>query len=138
MAVPRTMLGTRFLSRGRILPDLQGLSYLSRVNVAENNVHARFSLALARLAAARILEDPSRIATAAALLERWRRQRGGLTQARAEWERVIQTEQPEHVAALLVEETDEGQRRRASHPFIQPPFFTEEERIALFASAHAN
>lgn len=120
------------------MPDLQGLSYLSRVNVAENNVHARFSLALARLAAARILEDPSRIATAAALLERWRRQRGGLTQARAEWERVILTEPPERVAALLVEETDEGQRRRASHPFIQPPFFTEEERIALFASAYAN
>ena len=101
-----------------------------------HDANYRFSLELARLSAQRIIEDPSRIDAALALIERWRKQRGGHIPAISEWKRIIQTHTPQEIAALLVEETDEGQRLRSSHPFKRLPFFTEEERVSILKAAH--
>jgi hypothetical protein len=104
------------------------------VNRAHLNTNDRFSMALARLAADRILEEPERIRVALSRFERWRKTRGGITSGSAEWERLIHDHTPQEIAALLVEDSQEGQRRRSSHPFIQPPFFTEQERLTLIAT----
>ncbi len=100
------------------------------------NTNDQFSLGLARLAAQRIAEAPERIGVALSTLKRWRERRGGLTPGSAEWEDLIQHRTPDEIVALLVDESEEGQRRRSSHPFIQPPFFTEDERMQLFATTH--
>ena len=102
-----------------------------------HNAHDHFALALARLAAQRILEDPSRVQFGLQVMERWRQKRGDLTSACAEWECIIRQRTPQEIAALLVAETDEGQRLRSSHPFIRGPFFTEAERLRLIEATHA-
>lgn len=102
-----------------------------------DNVQDRFALALARLAAKRILEDPTRVRFGLQVMERWKQKRGDLTPASAEWVTIIRERSPQEIAALLVDETDEGQRLRSSHPFIRAPFFTEEERIRLIEATHA-
>jgi hypothetical protein len=107
------------------------------VRTTLHNTHDRFAFALARLAAERILEEPSRVKVGLQVIERWREKRGDLTPASAEWESIIRQRTPHEIAALLVAQTEEGQRLRSSHPFIRGPFFTEAERLRLIEATHA-
>jgi hypothetical protein len=57
--------------------------------------------------------------------------------ARLEWEGLIKSHSALEIAALLEAEGDSAQRLRSSMPFIQPPFFTEQERLTILERAHA-
>ena len=94
---------------------------------------------LARLAAQRILEAPTRVREGLDRLARWRERSAGSGRdvSLAEWEQMIHASTPAEIAALLVAETEDAQRLRSSMPFIRPPFFTEEERQAVIARAFA-
>jgi len=56
--------------------------------------------------------------------------------ARLEWAKLIQLRSPQEIADLLEAEGDEAQRLRSSMPFIQPPFFTERERLDVIEKAY--
>ena len=91
----------------------------------------RRGLARARLVVEQIDAQPTLLNIAHENLAKWRKSRGGtLTAAHQEWERIL--ERPwEEVRAILVEESDEGQRLRSSNPFAG--IVTEEERLAIIA-----
>lgn len=73
-------------------------------------------------------------------IRRWLDQPGchaHLAAARLEWAELIKLHSAEEIADMLEAETDEAQRLRSSMPFIQPPFFTEAERLHILESAYA-
>ena len=92
-------------------------------------------LALARLTAAHIDKDPSLIQVGLDNIERWSRRSGYLHQAHAEWKRLIETHPWERLRDILLEESDEGQRLRSSHPF--KGIVTEEERASIYGEIRA-
>ena len=103
-----------------------------------HDVHDAIALDLARLAAARILEDPSRLQEGLNRLQRWRamaRGPAGKHASFSEWEELIRSRTPDEIAEILLDQREEGRRLRSSMPFIRPPFFTEEERLAIVANA---
>ena len=84
-------------------------------------------LALTRITVARIDEDPSLVRIGLENIERWTRQKGGyLPGCHAEWKALIETQPWERLREMLLEESDEGQRLRSSHPF--KGLVTEAER----------
>ena len=84
-------------------------------------------LALTRITVARIDEDPSLVQIGLENIERWTRQKGGyLPRCHAEWKTLIETHPWERLREMLLEESDEGQRLRSSHPF--KGLVTEAER----------
>lgn len=89
------------------------------------------SLARARVVIERIDAEPTLLNIAHKNLARWRKARGGtLAAAHQEWERIL--ERPwQEVKAILVEESEEGQRLRSSNPFAG--IVTEDERLAIMA-----
>lgn len=102
--------------------------------------HDWISLQLSRLAAARIREEPARVEVGKRNIKRWLGSLDGnahLAVCRQEWADLIEHRSAEQIADLLEAEGDEAQRLRSSMPFIQPPFFTEAERLNVVESAYA-
>ena len=87
------------------------------------------SLALARIVVQRIDADPALCSVARENLERWRRHAGGaLTRAHQEWEEILERPWGE-IRTILLDESEEGQRLRSSHPF--KGIVTDQERRAV-------
>ena len=107
------------------------------MQVPADSANDFIALELARLAANRIIEKPACLREGLARVVRWRGRAagGGRAAAFAEWEEIIRTKTPGEIAALLTAEGHEAARLRSSMPFIQPPFFTEAERLAVIARA---
>lgn len=99
------------------------------------------SLELSKLAARRIRERPEIVSFGLDRIEKWVNRRGyseGWAMSLHEWKDIILTHDAEGIAAILEMDTQEGQRLRSSMPFIQPPFFTEQERLEIIDRAFAN
>lgn len=97
------------------------------------------SLQLAKLAAQRIREQPDSISAGRANIHRWingPNANAHWSAARLEWLALIDQHSSSEIADLLESEGDEGQRLRSSMPFIQPPFFTENERLRILEIAY--
>ena len=93
-------------------------------------------LALTRITVARIDEDPSLVRTGLENIERWTQSKGGyLPRCHAEWKALIERHPWERLREILLEESDEGQRLRSSHPF--KGLVTETERRAIHDAARA-
>ena len=75
-------------------------------------------LALTRIAVARIDEDPALVRIGRENIERWTRQNDGyVPRCHAEWLALIERHPWRELREMLLEESDEGQRLRSSHPF---------------------
>ena len=98
-----------------------------QTGVGHPHIDARV-LDMARIVARRIDEDPSLLAIAYENLKQERRLHGGLSRASREWEAIVARPWAE-VKAILIEESDEGQRLRSSQPFTG--IVTEEERLEI-------
>ena len=83
-------------------------------------------LALTRIAVARIDANPELAAIGLENIDRWTRQKGYLPLCHSEWKELIETHPWERLREMLLEESDEGQRLRSSHPFAG--IVTEAER----------
>ena len=80
----------------------------------------------------KIDRDPALVRTELANIARWTRQKGGyLPRCNAEWKELIETHLWERLREILLEESDEGQRLRSSHPFTG--VLTQDERDAIYA-----
>lgn len=96
------------------------------------------SLQLAKLAAQHIRKQPDSIKVARMNIRKWvdgPNANAHWSDARLEWLALIDQRSPSEIADLLESEGDEGQRLRSSMPFIQPPFFTEDERLRIIEIA---
>ena len=98
-----------------------------QIGVGHPHIDARV-LDMAKIIAERIDRDPALLDVGRKNLERWRRPDGTANRARDEWEGILARPWPE-IRALLLEESDEGQRLRSSHPFAG--ILTETERIEI-------
>ena len=85
----------------------------------------------ARLVAARIDADPTLIGLAHEHLERACQLRGWLSRAQTEWLQILVRYHWPEVRAILVQETEEGQRLRGSSPFTG--FASDAERFEIHA-----
>ncbi len=97
-------------------------------------------LQLSKLAAARIRENPEIVGVGLQHIQRWLEKDDGdrfWAAARREWAKLIELHSPQEIADLLEADGDEAQRLRSSMPFIQPPFFTEQERLDVVEKAYA-
>ncbi len=101
----------------------------------------RRALAMARLVAEKIDRDPRLLQVAIDNLERWAHMdEHGLSVGQAEWKALIERHSWPELRAILVQDTDEGQRLRSSSPFVG--IISEEERMAILkahprSTAHA-
>ena len=86
------------------------------------------SLDTAKIVVERIDTDPSLFSVAHENLERWQRRHGELSRANEEWLEVLKRPWRE-IRAILLDESDEGQRLRSTHPFRG--IVTEEERLEI-------
>ena len=89
------------------------------------------SLALAEAVAEKIRRDPSLLERAKDNLARWKEKRTTWPRCLEEWEEILSDFPFEDVLALLVEDSEEGRRRRQSSPFTG--ILTATERKAIFA-----
>ena len=87
-------------------------------------------LDMCRLIVEKIDESPNRFLIAHENLARERERWGTLTPAREEWLGLLHRPWPE-IRAILLDESDEGQRLQSSHPFTG--LISEEERYAITA-----
>ncbi|MCE2476105.1 MAG: hypothetical protein J4F47_11230 [Alphaproteobacteria bacterium] len=86
---------------------------------------------LTRIAVARIDRDPSLVRIGLENIERSIRQQGGyVPPCHAEWKALIETRPWSELRALLLENSDEGQRHRSNHPFMG--LVTAAEREAIY------
>ena len=89
-------------------------------------------LEMTRVIVAKIDPDPMLVRIGLENIERWTRQNGGyLPRCHAEWKEPIETHPWERFHEILLEESDEGQRLRSSHPFTG--ILTQDERDAIYA-----
>ena len=89
-------------------------------------------LELTRITVARIDANPALARIGLDNIERWTVQKGGyLPRCHAEWKHLIETHPWEKLRKMLLEESDEGQRLRSSHPFTG--LVTDEERERIYA-----
>ena len=98
-----------------------------QTGIGHPHIDAR-SLDMARIVVERIDADPSEFNVAHENLERWRRLHGTLSRASEEWEQILKRPWCE-IREILLEDSDEGQRLRSSHPFVG--IVTEEERLEI-------
>ena len=98
-----------------------------QVGIGHPHIDAR-SLDMARIVVERIDADPGLFNVAHENLERWRRLHGTLSRANEEWKQLLERPWCE-IREILLEESDEGQRLRSTHPFRG--IVTEEERLAI-------
>ena len=88
---------------------------------------------LTKIAVAKIDRDPSLVEIGLDNIARWTRQKGGyLPACHAEWKALIEEHPWAKLRALLLKDSDEGQRLRSSHPFRG--LVTEEERARILAT----
>ena len=88
---------------------------------------------LTKIAVARIDRDPALVEIGLDNIERWTRQKDGcLPPCHAEWKALIKERPWPELRALLLQDTDEGQRLRSSHPFVG--LVTVEEPAAVHAA----
>ena len=93
-------------------------------------------LEMTRLTVAKIDQDLSLVRIGLDNIERWTRQKGGyLPNCHAEWKALIEQHTWKELREMLLEESDEGQRLRSSHPFTG--LITEEERRRVHAARAA-
>ena len=83
--------------------------------VGHPHIDARI-LDACRLVVQRIEENPKRLQIALDNLERERAKRGHLSRAREEWRALLERPWAE-IRSILLDDSDEGQRLRSSHPF---------------------
>ena len=96
-----------------------------------NPVRDARSLAYAQAIAAKIDANPQLAGRGLANLARLRRQRGGeLNHCDCEWEELLKRLKWSEVRALLLDESDEGQRLRAANPFTG--ILSQAEREAIY------
>ena len=108
---------------------MQTVTGSGQTGIGHPHIDAR-SLDMARIVVERIDADRSLFRVAHENLEGERRRRGTLSRASEEWEQIL--ERPwSAIRAILLEESDAGQRLRSSHPFRG--IVTEEERLAIIA-----
>ena len=88
-------------------------------------------LDLCRLIVQKIEEDRTRLRIAIDNLNRQHERQGRLSRASREWVEILATKSWPEVRSLLLEESDEGQRLRSSHPFYG--LVTDEERETISA-----
>ena len=88
------------------------------------------SLALAQAVAEKIRRDPSRLQRALENLVRWKKRREIWPACLKEWEEILARRSIDEVLAILVEDSEEGRRRRQSSPFTG--LLTPAERKAIF------
>ena len=89
----------------------------------------RRSLEMARLIVEKIDADPNLFQVAHENLQRWRRIRGGtLPRCSEEWEGLLKRPWSE-IRNILLDESNEGQRLRSSHPFAGLVSEKERRRI---------
>ena len=100
-----------------------------QTGIGHPHIDAR-SFDMARIVVERIDADPSLVKVAHENLERWRRLHETLGRAVEEWEQILKRPWSE-IRAILLDESDEGQRLRSTHPFRG--IVTEEERLAIIA-----
>ena len=86
------------------------------------------SLDMARVVVERVDADRSLVRVAHENLDRERQLLGKLSRASEEWEQILKRPWTE-VRVILLDESDEGQRFRSSHP--SRGIVTEEERLAI-------
>ncbi len=88
------------------------------------------SLALARAVAERIRRDPSLLQRAFETLARWKERRETWPPCLREWEVILAGRNVDDILAILVEDSEDGRRRRQSSPFTG--FLTPAERKEIF------
>ncbi len=88
------------------------------------------SLALAEAVAEKVRSDPALLQRAVENLTRWKRLKGTLPPCLREWEDILAGRGLEDALAVLVEESEEGRRRRQSSPFTG--LLTPAERKEIF------
>ena len=94
----------------------------------------RMVLELTRIAVKRIDADPNLVRIGLENIERWTQSKGGyLPRCHAEWKALIERHPWKELREMLLEESDEGQRLRSSHPF--KGLVTEAERRQARESA---
>lgn len=89
------------------------------------------SLELAQAIAVKVAAQPAYLERAKATLERWKGRRASWPNALREWEDLLAWSSLEQVLARLVEDSEEGRRRRQSSPFTG--VLSESERREIFA-----
>ena len=90
----------------------------------------RRSLEMARVVVDRIDADPTLFRIAHENLERWRQHQGELGLADREWRAILNRPWAE-IREILLDDSEEGQHLRSSHPFRG--IVSEEERRAIIA-----
>jgi hypothetical protein len=90
---------------------------------------------MARLIASKVRAKPDLMQLALRNLDRWRERNGGEPRAYREWRTILETKAMEDILDLLVEDSEEGRRRRQSSPFTG--ILTPNERKALFEKYEA-
>ena len=88
------------------------------------------SLALAKAVAEKIRRDTSFLQQATENLARWKARRTNWPKCLREWEEILSDLPVRDVLALLVEDSEEGRRRRQSSPFTG--ILTAAERKVIF------
>lgn len=89
-------------------------------------------LEMTRVIVGKVDRDPELVRTGLESIERWTRHKGGyVPQCHTEWKTLIETHPWERLREMLLEESDEGQRLRSSHPFTG--LLTQDERDAMYA-----
>ena len=87
-------------------------------------------LDMCRIIVEKIDADPRLFAKAHERLDRERVRRGNLSLPSREWAGILKRPWPE-IRAILLDESDEGQRLRSSHPF--KGIITQQERLEVIA-----
>ncbi len=87
-------------------------------------------LDMCRLIVEKIDADPRLFTKARQRLDQERKRRGNLSHASREWAGILERPWPE-IRTILLDESDEGQRLRSSHPF--KGIITQQERLEVIA-----
>ena len=103
------------------------LASTGQVGIGHPHIDAR-SLDMARIVVDRIDAGSSLFDVAHENLERQQRLHGTLSRSNEEWVQILNRPWSE-IRAILLEESDEGQRVRSTHPFVG--IVTEEERLEI-------
>lgn len=98
-----------------------------QIGIGHPHIDARV-LDMAKLVVERIDDAPALLQVGCENLERERRLHGKLSYASREWERILERPWPQ-IRAILLEESDEGQRLRSSHPFAG--IVSDAERVVI-------
>ena len=88
------------------------------------------SLAMAEAVAEKVGRDPALVQTAVGNLARWKARRSPWPACLREWEEILASCDVDDLLRILVEDSEEGRRRRQSSPFTG--ILTPRERREIF------